>query len=146
MASKKPKAKASVKKVPAKKAPAKKVKKVKSPAKVRANEEREDMFPAAMRLGDLLWEYRAKMAEWEKAFADSKFSTYKLDKEKSDPKYQKLLLMLAQEAQVKAEVKRCGDTLKEVQERAAKSLGISTEEFLKSCTIDHITGVVRYLD
>ena len=86
------------------------------------------------------------MAEWEKAFSDNKFSTYKLDKEKSDPKYQKLLLMMSQDAQVKAEVKRCGDLLKEVQERAAKSLGISTEEFLKNCTIDHMTGVVRYLD
>lgn len=150
---KKTEAKASKKKTPAKKAtPRKKAaktakKKSEKPVVVETVDiDDDDMFPPSMNLGEMLWEYRARMAEWERAFAEGMFTDYQLVQEKADPKYRRLFELMAEDEQRRAEIKRCASYLRGIQEKAAKKLGISLEDFLKNCTVDHDTGVVKLLD
>jgi hypothetical protein len=105
-----------------------------------------DLFDGGMNLGELLWEYRAKMAEWEKVYLEGKGVNQRLAMEKLNPKYKELFSLIVEDEQKRLEVKRCAGLLRSVQEKAAAKLGISLEEFLTKCTIDHETGVVRFLD
>lgn len=105
-----------------------------------------DLFDGGMNLGELLWEYRAKMAEWEKVYLEGKGVNQRLAMEKLNPKYKELFSLMVEDEQKRLEVKRCAGLLRSVQEKAAAKLGVSLEEFLTKCTIDHETGVVRFLD
>ena len=150
-AKKAPAKKAPAKKAAPKKAAAKKTPRAKKAATKKAEEvkpvlEEVDEGPIALNLGDLFWEYRAKTSEWEKAYADHRFTEFRFSQEKSDPKYIKLLALLEEHDRSKEALKQYGLQLREVQAKAAKKLGISLQEFLKNCTVDHETGIVRFLD
>ena len=108
--------------------------------------EEEDVFDSLPSLGSLLWEYRARTAEWEKAYADFKFAKYKADQEKLKPIYKVLLQLIHEEEQHKDVVTNAARHLREIQHRAAQKLGITLGEFLSKCTVDDESGIVRYLD
>lgn len=109
-------------------------------------QEKKDPFEGNVLFGELFWEYRAKTAEWEKAFLDSCLASKACTEEKKDPKYAPLLELMQEEERALKEVKQRGTVLKAVQERVAKRLGISLEDFLAKCVIDFDTGIVRLLD
>jgi len=96
--------------------------------------------------GEIFWEYRAKMAEYEKALLEFKVKDEGLRKEKLDPKYAKLLSLIQEQAQLSEELKRYANLLRGVQVKVASKLNLDIETFLKGCTIDHETGVVTIFD
>ena len=147
-----PRKKSTTEKAPAKKkaTPRKRKstakKKVEEKPKV-AEEEEDELFPAPMSIfGELFWEYRAKMAEYEKALIELQSASKDLDTEKLDPKYEKLLKMMAQENRLKEQLKQYADLLRGVQVKVAKRLDLDIKTFLKDCIIDHETGVVKIID
>jgi len=96
--------------------------------------------------GELFWEYRAKTAEWEKAFLDSCMASKVVKDMSQDPKYKPLLDVLRSEEQARTELKQRAGILKAVQERVAERLNIGLDYFLKNCLIDFDTGVVSFLE
>lgn len=96
--------------------------------------------------GEIFWEYRAKMAEYEKVLLEFKVAEAELIKEKQDPKYSELLKMISSQAQLSEDLKRYASLLRGVQVKVANSLNLDIETFLKECTIDHETGVVTIFD
>lgn len=121
-------------------------KKVTKSRKKAAKKQPDELFAPELNLGELLWEYRARHAEWERAFAEANLVNHRIVQEKKDPKYKPLLDLMAKNDQVRAEIQRAGIALKVVQQLAANKLGITLEEFLNNCTVDHETGLVRFLD
>lgn len=123
-------------KAPAKKAPPKKV-----------EVEEDELFPSPMTIfGEIFWEYRAKTAEYEKALMELQNASKDLNAEKLDPKYEKLLNMMAQENRLREQLKNYADLLRGVQVKVAKHLDLDIKTFLKDCVVDHETGVVKIID
>lgn len=122
-----------------------KVKKSKKAAAVVV--EQDDLPLPAMALhGELFWEYRAKTAEYEKILLEQNVSSKELKTELSDPKYKKVVDLMAKDEALRAQLKEYASLLRGAQLKAAAALGISIEVFLKDCFIDHETGVVRFID
>ena len=139
--------KSSAKKSSAKKTPpTKKSSTMRSSAKKKAKVNETELFPPEMNLGELLWEYRARTAEWEKAFAEANLANHKVVQEKTDPKYKKLFDLMADNDRKRAEIQLAATRLKQVQSKAAEKLGLTLDDFVKNCTVDHDTGLVRFLD
>jgi hypothetical protein len=137
------KKKPAAKKPRAKKAAPKKAKKaVAKPVEVVADNEygRTSLF------GEIFWEYRAKMAEYEKSLLEFKIKDKALREEKLDPKYKELLEMIEDKEQLTEELKKYARLLRGVQVKVAGKLNVDIETFLKECIIDHETGIVTILD
>lgn len=150
MARKKPTAKKStiVKKPATKKPKAKKAvpkKKTKATTK-KVVDTIEDEVGRTNLYGEIFWEYRAKMAEYEKVLLEYKIADNDLRKEKLDPKYRELLKLVQEQEDVSEELKRHANLLRGIQVRVASKLNLDIETFLKECTIDHETGVVTIFD
>ena len=96
--------------------------------------------------GEIFWEYRAKMAEYEKSLLEFRVVDKELREEKLDPKYKELLKLIHDRAQSTEELKKHADLLRGVQVKVASRLNVNIETFLKECTIDHETGIVTILD
>ncbi len=96
--------------------------------------------------GELFWEYRAKYAEWEKTFSDIRLVEELLKIEKAKPEYKRIFDLIDQEVLLRDVVRSDGAFLMDVQKRVAKSIGLSLDEFLSKCVIDHETGVMRIID
>jgi hypothetical protein len=104
-------------------------------------------LPAPLTIfGELFWEYRAKMAEYELALNELKAATKELMAEKQDPRYEKLLTMMGKEDRLKEQLKQYADLLRGVQVKVAEHLDVDIKTFLKDCIIDHETGVVKIFD
>jgi len=111
------------------------------------NLEEEDPFPKSMSLhGEIFWEYRAKTAEYEYTLLQLQQMVKALNLEKSDPKYKKLFELMQKEEVLKGELKQHAELLRGVQIKVANKLGLELQTFLKACTINHETGVVRIID
>jgi hypothetical protein len=108
--------------------------------------EDDDVFAPASLHGELFWEYRAKTSEYEKALLEYTVSSKELKQELSDPKYKKILELMAREESLKSQLKEQANLLRGAQVKAATKLGMTIERFLTACSIDHDTGVVRILD
>ena len=150
-----PRKKSTTDKEPAKKKPARKRRttakksssKKPAPKEKEVKVEEEDLFPAPMAIfGELFWEYRAKMAEYEKALIELQTASKDLNTEKLDPKYEKLLNMMAQETRLREQLKQYAELLRGVQLKVAKHLDVDIKTFLKDCIVDHETGVVKIID
>ena len=96
--------------------------------------------------GEIFWEYRAKMAEYEKVLLEHNIADDGLRKEKLDPKYSKLLTLVREQAQLAEDLKSYANLLRGIQVRVASKLNLDIETFLRECTIDHETGVVTIFD
>jgi hypothetical protein len=132
-----------VKKTKAVKEP--KAKKSKKSDKV-VTEQDNAPLPAKALHGELFWEYRAKTAEYEKMLLEHSIASKELKTELSDPKYKKVVDLMAQDEALRAQLKEYASLLRGAQLKAAAALGIPVEVFLKDCFIDHETGVVRIID
>lgn len=122
-------------------------KKAKAEKVIPAEKPDEDLAPRVMSLhGELFWEYRAKLAEYEKTLLERNVALKELNRELSDPKYKKVVELITAEEEARKSLKQQASFLRGVQVKAATKLGISIDVFLKECLIDHETGVVRILE
>ena len=149
MVSKKPtakttsKKKATPKKPRAKKVAAKKAKKV---VVKEADTLTTDEMGRLNLYGEIFWEYRAKVAEYEVALLEFKIADGEVRQEKLDPKYKELLQLISTQVQLAESLKNYANLLRGVQVKVASKLNVDIKTFLKECTSDHETGVVTIFD
>ena len=106
----------------------------------------ENVFVPTSLHGELFWEYRAKTSEYERALLEYTVSSKELKQELADPKYKKILELMAKEETLKSQLKEQANLLRGAQVKVATKLGMPVDRFLTACFIDHDTGVVRILD
>lgn len=137
-----PRKKVSKEKTAVKKTRTRRKSKKETPVETVEEVEDEDVAVRKTLHGEMFWEYRAKTAEYEKVLLEFRLVDKELKAEKSDPKYQKLLKLMADQERMVEELRKHADLLRGVQVKTAQKLGLDIETFLKECTIDHETGVV----
>lgn len=91
-------------------------------------------------------EYRAVLAEWSAAVAESKRVKTIVDAEKAKAIYKKLLEMMLLDEQQKNDVKWHAAALMEVQRKFAEKLGVTYSEFTTNYLIEIESGLLRRKD